>query len=149
MITLRNLRKLYSPDTLALDDCTVAIAPGEFVIVIGPSGSGKSTLLRCINRLVPPTSGQVIVDDLDVTAATAEQLRQARRAVGMIFQQCNLIKRATVKDSVILGRLIRRSLRNACARSTCWSWPPGAPTPQAVANSNGLRLPGRWHSVRR
>jgi phosphonate transport system ATP-binding protein len=105
MITLQNLRKLYPPDTLALDNCTVTIAPGEFVIVIGPSGSGKSTLLRCINHLVSPTSGQVIVDGLEVTAATAEQLRQARRAVGMIFQQFNLIKRATVKENVLAGRL--------------------------------------------
>jgi phosphonate transport system ATP-binding protein len=105
MIVLRNLRKIYPPDTLALDDCTVTIAPGEFVIVIGPSGSGKSTLLRCINRLIPPTSGQVIVDGMDVTAATHEQLRQARRAVGMIFQQFNLIKRATVMENVLAGRL--------------------------------------------
>jgi phosphonate transport system ATP-binding protein len=105
MIVLRNLRKIYPPDTLALDDCTVTIAPGEFVIVIGPSGSGKSTLLRCINRLIPPTSGQVIVDGMDVTAATREQLRQARRAVGMIFQQFNLIKRATVMENVLAGRL--------------------------------------------
>jgi phosphonate transport system ATP-binding protein len=105
MIMLRNLRKIYPPDTLALDDCTVTIAPGEFVIVIGPSGSGKSTLLRCINRLIPPTSGQVIVDGMDVTAATHEQLRQARRAVGMIFQQFNLIKRATVMENILAGRL--------------------------------------------
>lgn len=105
MITLRNLRKLYPPETLALDNCTVTIAPGEFVIVIGPSGSGKSTLLRCINRLVPPTSGQVIVDGVDVTAATREQLRQARRVIGMIFQQFNLIKRASVMDNVLAGRL--------------------------------------------
>jgi phosphonate transport system ATP-binding protein len=105
MIMLRNLRKIYPPATLALDDCTVTIAPGEFVIVIGPSGSGKSTLLRCINRLIPPTSGQVIVDGMDVTAATHEQLRQARRAVGMIFQQFNLIKRATVMENILAGRL--------------------------------------------
>ena len=105
MITLQNLRKLYPPDTLALDNCTVTIAPGEFVIVIGPSGSGKSTLLRCVNRLVPPTSGQVIVDGLDVTAATRQQLRQARRVIGMIFQQFNLIKRASVMDNVLAGRL--------------------------------------------
>jgi phosphonate transport system ATP-binding protein len=105
MITLRNLRKIYPPDTLALDDCSVTVAPGEFVVIIGPSGSGKSTLLRCINRLIPPTGGQVIVDGMDVTAATYEQLRQARRAVGMIFQQLNLIKRATVMTSVLAGRL--------------------------------------------
>jgi len=105
MITLRNLSKRYTPDTLALDNCTMSIAPGEFVIVIGPSGSGKSTLLRCINRLISPTSGQVIVDGLDVTAATREQLRQARRSIGMIFQQFNLIKRASVIDNVLAGRL--------------------------------------------
>ena len=70
MITLRNLHKLYPPNTLALDNCTVTVTPGEFIIVIGPSGSGKSTLLRCVNRLVSPTSGQVIVDGIDVTAAT-------------------------------------------------------------------------------
>jgi phosphonate transport system ATP-binding protein len=105
MITLRNLSKRYTPDTLALDNCTVSIAPGEFVIVIGPSGAGKSTLLRCINRLISPTSGQVIVDGLDVTAATREQLRQARRSIGMIFQQFNLIKRASVIDNVLAGRL--------------------------------------------
>jgi phosphonate transport system ATP-binding protein len=90
---------------LALDNCTVTITPGEFIIVIGPSGSGKSTLLRCVNRLVSPTSGQVIVDGTDVTAATREELRQARRAIGMIFQQFNLIKRASVMDNVLAGRL--------------------------------------------
>src|SRR5688500_8041854 len=105
MITLRNLRKLYPSDTLALDNRTVTIAPGEFVIVIGPSGSGKSTLLRCVNRLVPPTSGQVIVDGIDVTAATRQQLRQARRIIGMIFQQFNVIKRASVMDNVLMGHL--------------------------------------------
>lgn len=105
MIMLRNLRKIYPPNTLALDDCTVTIAPGEFVIVMGPSGSGKSTLLRCINRLIPPTSGQVIVDGMEVTSAPHEQLRQVRRAIGMIFQQFNLIKRATVMENVLAGRL--------------------------------------------
>lgn len=105
MIKLQNLRKLYPPDTLALDNCTVTIAPGEFVIVIGPSGSGKSTLLRCVNRLVSPTGGQILVDGLDVTAATRDQLRQARRVIGMIFQQFNLIKRASVMDNVLSGRL--------------------------------------------
>jgi phosphonate transport system ATP-binding protein len=105
MITLRNVRKIYHPNTLALDDCTATIAAGEFAIVIGPSGSGKSTLLRCINRLVSPTSGQVIVDGVDVTTATRAQLRETRRAIGMIFQQFNLIKRATVIDNVLAGRL--------------------------------------------
>jgi ABC-type polar amino acid transport system ATPase subunit len=106
MITLRNLRKIYPPDSLALDDCSVTIAPGEFVVFIGPSGLGKSTLLRCINHLISPTSGQVIVDAMDVAAATRERLRQVRRSVGMVFQQLNLIKRASVMDNVLAGRLV-------------------------------------------
>jgi phosphonate transport system ATP-binding protein len=81
MITLRNLPKIYPPDTLALDDCSLTIAPGDFVLIIGPSGLGKSTLLRCINRLISPTDSEVIVDGMDVTAATHERLRQARRTV--------------------------------------------------------------------
>jgi phosphonate transport system ATP-binding protein len=129
MIALQNLPKLYPPATLALDDCTVTIAAGEFVMVIGPSGSGKSTLLRCINRLISPTGGQVVVDGLDVTVATHEQLRQARRAVGMIFQQFNLIKRATVMDNVLAGRLGYThpiaSLRSASSNwnVACHAWP--------------------------
>jgi phosphonate transport system ATP-binding protein len=96
---------MYPPDTLALDSCSATIAAGEFVMVIGPSGSGKSTLLRCINRLITPTSGQVFVHGIEVTAATREQLRETRRTIGMIFQQFNLIKRATVMDNVLAGRL--------------------------------------------
>lgn len=105
MITLCNLHKRYPPNTVALEDVSLTINPGEFVIVIGPSGSGKSTLLRCINRLISPTNGQVFVDGVEVTAATREQLRQARREIGMIFQQFNLIKRTTVLENVLAGRL--------------------------------------------
>ncbi len=105
MIAFRNVHKVYLPKTIALEDISLSIQPGEFVIVIGPSGSGKSTLLRCINRLVSPTSGQVFIDGLEVTAATHEQLRLARREVGMIFQQFNLIKRTTVMENVLAGRL--------------------------------------------
>jgi phosphonate transport system ATP-binding protein len=105
MIVLRHLHKLYPPNTVALADCSLDIAAGEFVVVIGPSGAGKSTLLRCINRLVAPTSGQVVVDGMEVTTAGAEQLRQVRRRVGMIFQQFNLIRRATVLENVLMGRL--------------------------------------------
>lgn len=121
LIELRQLTKLFYPaqpfaswircpwrgstPIVALQDVSLTIDPGEFVIIIGPSGSGKSTLLRCINRLIAPTSGQVFLDGLEVTAATHEQLRRARREIGMIFQQFNLIKRATVLENVLAGRL--------------------------------------------
>jgi phosphonate transport system ATP-binding protein len=78
---------------------------GEFVVLIGLSGSGKSTLLRCINRLVEPTSGRILLDDLDITAARASELRKVRRNIGMIFQQFNLVRRSTVLTNVLTGRL--------------------------------------------
>jgi phosphonate transport system ATP-binding protein len=73
--------------------------------VIGLSGSGKSTLLRCINRLIEPTSGTVVWDDIDITAAPASELRNIRRQIGMIFQQFNLVKRSSVMTNVLSGRL--------------------------------------------
>jgi phosphonate transport system ATP-binding protein len=73
--------------------------------VIGLSGSGKSTLLRCINRLIEPTSGEVWLDDLNITAARRSDLRDIRRQIGMVFQQFNLVKRSSVMTNVLSGRL--------------------------------------------
>ncbi|MGE5141562.1 MAG: phosphonate ABC transporter ATP-binding protein, partial [Rudaea sp.] len=81
------------------------VQDGEFLAVIGLSGSGKSTLLRCINRLIEPTSGKVIWNDVDVTAASSSDLRVIRRQIGMIFQQFNLVKRSSVLTNVLSGRL--------------------------------------------
>ncbi len=78
-------------------------------MLIGLSGSGKSTLLRCINRLVEPTSGRVLFDAQDVTAAKGASLRRIRRQMGMIFQQFNLVKRASVFENALAGRLGYRS----------------------------------------
>ncbi|MCL4499183.1 MAG: phosphonate ABC transporter ATP-binding protein [Chloroflexi bacterium] len=69
------------------------------------SGSGKSTLLRCINRLIEPTSGKIIWNDIDVTAARSSELRNIRRQIGMVFQQFNLVKRSSVMANVLSGRL--------------------------------------------
>ncbi len=74
-------------------------------MIIGLSGSGKSTLLRCINRLIEPTEGTVLFDGRDVTAASRDDLRKLRRRIGMIFQQFNLVKRASVLTNVLSGRL--------------------------------------------
>jgi phosphonate transport system ATP-binding protein len=75
------------------------------VALIGPSGAGKSTLIRCVNRLVEPTSGQVCLGDLDITSLNARRLRQARRRMGMIFQEYALVERLTVMENVLSGRL--------------------------------------------
>lgn len=78
---------------------------GEFVSVIGPSGSGKSTLLRAVNRLIPITSGEILVDGRSVGDMRGLQLKMLRRKVGMIFQNYNLVYSLSVLQNVLHGRL--------------------------------------------
>ena len=73
--------------------------------MIGPSGAGKSTLIRCINRLVQPTSGSVVLKELELTKLSSSALRRARRRMGMIFQEYALVERLTVMENVLSGRL--------------------------------------------
>ena len=105
MIHIRGLRKVFPPDTAALDGVDLDIAAGEFVMVIGQSGAGKTTLLRCLNRLVEPTAGEVLLNGSRVTGAAPEVLRGLRRQIGVIFQQFNLVKRSSVLENVLAGRL--------------------------------------------
>ncbi len=105
MLRIENLTKVYPTGTVALKDVSFEVADGEFMVVIGLSGSGKSTLLRCINRLIDPTEGRILWDDIDITAARSGQLRQIRRQIGMVFQQFNLVKRSRVVTNVLSGRL--------------------------------------------
>ncbi len=105
MLRIQHLVKEYPGGIRALEDVSIDVHDGEFVVLIGLSGSGKSTLLRCINRLVEPTSGRILLDDLDITAARASDLRTVRRNIGMIFQQFNLVRRSTVLTNVLTGRL--------------------------------------------
>ena len=105
MIRIRGLRKTFPPDKVALDGVDLDIPAGEFVMVIGQSGAGKTTLLRCLNRLVEPTAGEVQLNGSQVTGASPEALRSVRRQIGMIFQQFNLVKRASVLENVLAGRL--------------------------------------------
>ena len=105
MLRVENLTKVYPDGTVALKNISFEVEDGEFLTVIGLSGSGKSTLLRCINRLIDPTEGRVLWDDIDVTAAKGKDLRQIRRQIGMIFQQFNLVNRSSVMINVLSGRL--------------------------------------------
>jgi phosphonate transport system ATP-binding protein len=105
MLEVINLTKVYGDGTIALKDVSFLVRPGEFLVIIGLSGSGKSTLLRCINRLIEPTEGRILWDGVDVTAASAEDLRKIRRQIGMVFQQFNLVKRSSVLTNVLSGRL--------------------------------------------
>lgn len=105
MLRVENLNKVYPTGTVALKDVSFEVPDGEFMVVIGLSGAGKSTLLRCINRLIDPTSGRIVWDDIDITAANSTQLLQIRRQIGMVFQQFNLVKRSKVITNVLSGRL--------------------------------------------
>jgi phosphonate transport system ATP-binding protein len=105
MLTIEHLTKIYDNGVHALNDINLYVPDGEFVALIGLSGSGKSTLLRCINRLVVPTGGRILWNDVDITAATDEEVRLIRRRIGMIFQQFNLVKRSSVMTNVLAGRL--------------------------------------------
>lgn len=119
MLRIENLTKIYPNGTVALKDVSFEVPDGEFMVVIGLSGSGKSTLLRCINRLIEPTSGRILWDDIDITAASPNQMRQIRRHIGMIFQQFNLVKRSSVMMNVLSGRL---GYANPWASLVGW-WP--------------------------
>jgi phosphonate transport system ATP-binding protein len=105
LLRVENLTKVYPDGTVALKDVSFEVRDGEFLTIIGLSGSGKSTLLRCINRLIDPTEGRVLWDDVDITAAQGADLRHIRRRIGMIFQQFNLVKRSSVMTNVLSGRL--------------------------------------------
>ncbi|HEX2438351.1 MAG TPA: phosphonate ABC transporter ATP-binding protein [Methylomirabilota bacterium] len=105
MIEVAGLRVVLPPAVIAVDHVDLSIAPGEFVVILGRSGSGKTTFLRAINRLVEPTAGVVRVAGRAVTGADAAALRAARRQIGMVFQQFNLVRRASVLDNVLAGRL--------------------------------------------
>ncbi len=105
MLRIENLTKLYPSGTVALKDVNFTVNDGGFMVVIGLSGAGKSTLLRCINRLIEPTEGRILWDDIEITRASAPELRQLRRHVGMVFQQFNLVKRSSVITNVLSGRL--------------------------------------------
>ncbi len=105
-LIIEHLTKVYERgDVLALDDVSLSVKKGEFLVVIGLSGSGKSTLLRCVNRLIEPTSGKIIFEGADVTAASGAELRRLRRKMGMIYQHFNLVRRSSVLTNVIAGRL--------------------------------------------
>lgn len=101
----RDLTKVYPDGTKALKEISLTFKEGELVSIIGPSGAGKSTFLRSINHLNPPTSGEVIFMDKNITAAKGKKLRLIRRQIGMIFQGFNLINRSNTIRNVLHGRL--------------------------------------------
>lgn len=117
MLAVRGLRKVYPDGTVALKDISLDVPRGQLVAVIGLSGAGKSTLLRCINRLVEPTGGEIVVNGREVTKAGRRELRLVRREIGMIFQHFNLVDRLPAVRNALHGRLgYTSTLRGAFGR---------------------------------
>ena len=101
MVQMNNVTKVYdSSNTVALDSVDLTINEGEFVFLVGPSGSGKTTLMKLITGEVFATSGQVIVNDFDMTNIRRSRLPKVRRTLGVIFQDYRLIENMTVYDNV-------------------------------------------------
>ncbi|MBD1575128.1 methionine ABC transporter ATP-binding protein MetN [Vibrio sp. S11_S32] len=105
MIEIKKVNKIFyqgSKQIIALKDIDLTVPQGEICGVIGSSGAGKSTLIRCVNMLEAPTSGNVIVDGVDLTQLSNTQLSHARRNIGMIFQHFNLLSSRTVFNNIAL-----------------------------------------------
>jgi phosphonate transport system ATP-binding protein len=104
-LIINKLRKEYRAGQPVLSDVSLEIANLGLTAIIGPSGTGKSTLIRCINRLVEPTSGEILFRGRDIVQLTGPELRAMRRHIGMIFQEYNLVERLSVIENVLCGRL--------------------------------------------
>ncbi|MBV8869627.1 MAG: phosphonate ABC transporter ATP-binding protein [Acetobacteraceae bacterium] len=117
MIEARGLGVRYPTGRLALDGASLAVGPGELLVVLGHNGSGKSTLLRCIAGMLRPSAGQVEVAGREISRLAGRSLAEARLALGMIFQHAHLVRRRSVLANVLCGTLGRhRTLPTALGR---------------------------------
>ncbi len=105
MIQFKEVTKTYPNGVFALRGVDLEIEQGDFVAIIGLSGAGKSTLLRTINQMIKISTGNLVVNDTDVTSLKGKKLRRFRRNIGMVFQSFNLIKRTTVIKNVLAARV--------------------------------------------
>ena len=109
MIKFVNVSKTYTGGVQALKNVNIEISDGEFVAIIGLSGAGKSTLLRSINKMQTITSGDIFIDEVNISSLSGKKLREFRRNIGMIFQSFNLVKRMSVFNNVLTGRVAYHS----------------------------------------
>ena len=110
MIEINNLNKYYGTFQV-LKDCSTFIEKGSVVVICGPSGSGKSTLIKCINGLEPFSSGEIIVDDMNVGKLKSD-LPKLRAKIGMVFQNFELFPHLNILDNMLLAqkKVLKRSV---------------------------------------
>jgi phosphonate transport system ATP-binding protein len=114
-LVLRQVSKAYG-SVVALNRVSLSIGPGEFVALLGPSGAGKSTVFRCLTRLATVDQGDIEVQGQALQTLSGAALREARRSIGLIFQQHNLVGRLSAIDNVLTGRLAAMSTWRVLAR---------------------------------
>jgi len=136
ILSIRGLEKSYTPGKPVLSGIDLDFDAEGITAVIGPSGTGKSTLLRCINRLVEPSAGTIRMGDEDLAQLRGRALRNARRRIGMVFQEYNLVERLTVMENVLTGRLGYVPLWRAWLRKY-----PAADIQRAFALLDAVGLP--------
>ena len=101
ILTIKNLSKKYGENVI-FQDLSLTVNEGDTIVIIGPSGTGKSTLLRCVNLLTRPNEGQILLDDMEITAKGTDE-DQVRQHIGMVFQNFLLFNHLTALDNVKLG----------------------------------------------
>ena len=106
MIEVKNLTKTYKTGNKALKGINIQIQDGEFVFIMGRSGSGKSTLLKLLLKELEPTSGQIIVNDMDLEKMPRRYIPKYRRRLGMVFQDFRLMKDKTVYENVAFAQRV-------------------------------------------
>lgn len=100
MIQFKNVTKVYSNNIFALSNINVDIEKGEFVFLVGPSGAGKSTFIKMLLKEVQPTSGNILVNDMDITNLKRKEIPYYRRKIGVVFQDFRLIPTLNVYENV-------------------------------------------------
>lgn len=106
LLEVKDISKLYSNGTVAaLQNVSLEVNKGEWVAIMGPSGSGKSTMLNIISCMDKPTSGQVILDGVDITKQSSKELTNIRRdKIGLVFQQFHLVNYLTAVENVMVSQ---------------------------------------------
>ena len=106
MIEIRNISKTYENGSKALKDVDIRIQDGEFVFIMGRSGSGKSTLIRLLMKEAEPSSGRIIVNDMDLQKMPRRCIPKYRRKLGVVFQDFRLLKDRTVFENVAFAQRV-------------------------------------------
>lgn len=103
MIEFRDVTKSYGNNCIALENFNLTISDGEFVFVVGPSGSGKSTFLKLLTKEEEPTSGNIIINSVNLSKMKKRQIPYLRRTMGIVFQDFRVIEKMTVFENVAFG----------------------------------------------